>query len=90
MGKQRAAFAPACDEMLHAEMVGLGVSVGLLLGIDLPTIVRGLDVIGAAGRSPRCLTSIAERAFACLPITNTNAHNKRRDRNRSGSARNRA
>jgi hypothetical protein len=54
------------------------------------TIIRGIDVIGAAGRSPRCLTSIAERAFASLPITNTNAHNKRRDRNRSGSARNRA
>jgi AcrR family transcriptional regulator len=54
------------------------------------TIVRGIDVIGAAGRSPRCLTSIAERAFACLPITKTRAHNKRRDRNRSESARNRA
>jgi TetR/AcrR family transcriptional repressor of nem operon len=49
----------------------------------LLTIVRGIDVIGAAGRSPRCLTSIAERAFACLPTTNTNARNQRR--NRSGA-----
>ena len=56
----------------------------------LLTIVRGLDVIGAAGRNPRCLTSIAERAFACLPVPNTNAHNQRRDRNRSKPARNRA
>jgi AcrR family transcriptional regulator len=54
------------------------------------TIIRGLDVIGAAGRNSRCLTSIAERAFACLPLTNTNAHNKPRGRNRSGSARSRA
>ena len=56
----------------------------------LLTIVRGIDVIGAAGRGPRCLTSIAERAFACLPVQTTNAHTKRRDRNRSESARNRA
>ena len=39
----------------------------------LLTIVRGIDVIGAAGRSPQCLTSIAERAFACLPVRTTNA-----------------
>jgi TetR/AcrR family transcriptional repressor of nem operon len=56
----------------------------------LLTIVRGIDVIGATGRSLSCLTSIAERAFACLPVTNTNAHNKRRDRSRREVARNRA
>jgi AcrR family transcriptional regulator len=33
----------------------------------LLTIVRGLDVIGASGRGPRRLTSIAESAFAYLP-----------------------
>ncbi len=60
------------------------------LGWLLLTIVRGIDVIGAAGRGPRCLTSIAERAFACLPVQTTNAHTKRRDGNRSESARNRA
>ena len=43
----------------------------------LLTIVRGMDVIGAAGLDSRHLTSIAERAFACLPTTNTNAHKKR-------------
>jgi TetR/AcrR family transcriptional repressor of nem operon len=56
----------------------------------LLSIVRGIDVIGAAGRDPRFLTSIAERAFACLPVQTTNTPNKRRDRNRSESARNRA
>ena len=49
----------------------------------LLTIVRGIDVIGAAGRNPRCLTSIAERAFACLPVQTTNARKKRRDAGRS-------
>jgi AcrR family transcriptional regulator len=33
----------------------------------LLTIVRGIDVIGASGRSPRRLASIAETAFAYLP-----------------------
>jgi AcrR family transcriptional regulator len=56
----------------------------------LLTIVRGIDVIGAAGRGPRCLTSIAERAFACLPVQTTNAHTKRPDHDRSESAPNRA
>jgi len=56
----------------------------------LLTIVRGIDVIGAAGRGPQCLTSIAERAFACLPVQTTNARTKRRDRTRGESARNRA
>jgi len=54
----------------------------------LLTIVRGIDVIGAAGRDPRCLTSIAERAFACLPVHTTNAHNTHQDRHRNESARN--
>jgi TetR/AcrR family transcriptional repressor of nem operon len=43
------------------------------------TIVHGIDIIGAAGRSLSCLTSVAEHAFACLPLTETNAHGKRRD-----------
>jgi TetR/AcrR family transcriptional repressor of nem operon len=47
----------------------------------LLTVVRGIDVIGAAGRDPACLVLIAERAFASLPITTaTNARSKRRDR----------
>jgi hypothetical protein len=33
----------------------------------LLTIIRGIDVIGAAGHSPDRLTSIAESAFALLP-----------------------
>ena len=33
----------------------------------LLTIIRGIDVIGAAGHSPARLTSIAESAFALLP-----------------------
>ena len=33
----------------------------------LLTIVRGIDVVGAAGHSPARLTSIAESAFALLP-----------------------
>jgi AcrR family transcriptional regulator len=56
----------------------------------LLTIVRGIDVIGAAGRDPSCLTSIAERAFACLPVQTTNARKRRRNISRSESARNRA
>ena len=35
----------------------------------LLTVIRGIDVIGAAGHDAGCLTAIAERAFACLPIT---------------------
>ena len=46
----------------------------------LLTIVRGIDVIGAAGRDPSCLRSIAESAFASLPIQTTNA------RKRSGAS----
>jgi len=49
----------------------------------LLTVVRGIDVIGAAGLSPRCLTSIAERAFACLPVANANAPSGRGGGNRS-------
>jgi hypothetical protein len=56
----------------------------------LLTIVRGIDVIGAAGRDARCLTSIAERAFASLPVPTINERKKRRDTSRSQSARNRA
>ncbi|MEV5610534.1 TetR/AcrR family transcriptional regulator [Streptomyces sp. NPDC052225] len=33
----------------------------------LLTVVRGIDVVGALGRSPAQLTSIAESAFALLP-----------------------
>ncbi|OBC12014.1 TetR family transcriptional regulator [Mycobacterium sp. 852013-50091_SCH5140682] len=33
----------------------------------LLTVVRGIDVVGAAGHSPARLTSIAETAFALLP-----------------------
>lgn len=51
----------------------------------LLTIVRGIDVIGAAGRDSRCLTSIAERAFACLPVQTTNS-SKKRGAGRSPSA----
>lgn len=54
----------------------------------LLTIVRGIDVIGAAGRDSRCLTSIAESAFACLPVQTTNAP-KKRETSRNKSARNR-
>ncbi|HEX6392998.1 MAG TPA: TetR/AcrR family transcriptional regulator [Acidimicrobiales bacterium] len=49
----------------------------------LLTIVRGIDVIGAAGHDAGCLTSIAERAFACLPTTKP--RKKRRDAGRSKS-----
>jgi TetR/AcrR family transcriptional repressor of nem operon len=52
----------------------------------LLTIVRGIDVMAAAGQSPSCLTSIAERAFACLPFTHTDAHGKGRDSVRCQSA----
>lgn len=55
----------------------------------LLTIVRGIDVVGAAGRDSRCLTSIAESAFACLPVETTNAPKKRRETSRIKSARNR-
>jgi TetR/AcrR family transcriptional repressor of nem operon len=60
------------------------------LGWLLLTIVRGIDVIGAAGRDPRCLTSIAERAFACLPVQTTNSHKKPQDRDQSASGGKRA
>jgi TetR/AcrR family transcriptional repressor of nem operon len=53
----------------------------------LVTIVRGIDVIGAAGHSRSRLASIAERAFACLPVTNTDAQNKRRHRSGDGRVR---
>ena len=56
----------------------------------LLTIVRGIDVIGAAGRDSGCLTSIAERAFACLPLQTTAAKKPRRSHNRSESARKRS
>ena len=50
----------------------------------LLTIVRGIDIIGAAGRDADCLTAIAERAFACLPTINT--RKKRRDSSRTRPA----
>jgi AcrR family transcriptional regulator len=53
----------------------------------LLTIVRGIDVIGAAGHSRRRLTSIAECAFARLPFTNANAHDTRRKRSESSGSR---
>ena len=60
------------------------------LGWLLLTIVRGIDVIGAAGRDPSCLTSIAERAFACLPVQTIKAGKNRRGTSRSEPARDRA
>ncbi|MFF7046728.1 TetR family transcriptional regulator C-terminal domain-containing protein, partial [Streptomyces massasporeus] len=33
----------------------------------LLTVIRGIDVMGAAGHTPDRLTSIAETAFALLP-----------------------
>jgi len=60
------------------------------LGSLLLTIVRRIDLIGAAGRGPGYLTPMVERAFACLPVHTTSAQTKRRDGNRSESARNRA
>ena len=59
------------------------------LGWLMLTIARGIDVIGAAGRDSGCLTSIAERAFACLPVE-TDASSKRRVAGRSSSGRKRA
>ena len=50
----------------------------------LVTIVRGIDVIGAAGHDAGRLTVIAERAFACLPITK--ARKRRPDTGRAKSA----
>ena len=55
----------------------------------LLTIARGIDVIGAAGRDPGCLTSIAERAFASLPVQPANARKRRRDGSPSQAARKR-
>ncbi len=41
------------------------------------TIFRGIDVMGAAGRSASSLTSIAESAFDCLPVKNKPRNHQR-------------